>query len=108
MEIESNNNKIKNQKKHRKSVFFLGFLCFLLLFVMKKKKNYQKRYLHNPRTTPSTSKSVKHSSVQGWTISGDRTTHGTTAYKQKYETVAFFKACAKACASQPRVQPYGF
>ena len=41
-------------------------------------------------------------------ISGDRTTHGTTAYKQKYETVAFFKACAKACASQPRVQPYGF
>ena len=26
-----------------------------------------KKTLHNPRTTPSTSKSVKHSSVQGWT-----------------------------------------
>ena len=29
-----------------------------------------KKSLHNPRTTPSTSKSVKHSSVQGWTIIG--------------------------------------
>ena len=31
------------------------------------KKSYLKKSLHNPRTTPSTSKSVKHSSVQGWT-----------------------------------------
>ena len=31
------------------------------------KKSYHKKSLHNPRTKPSTSKSVKHSSVQGWT-----------------------------------------
>ena len=41
-------------------------------------------------------------------ISGDRTTHGTTAYKQKYETVAFLRLVLRLVRHNPRVQPHGF
>ena len=41
-------------------------------------------------------------------FSGDCTTHGTTLYKQKYETVVCLRVVLRLVRYNPRVQPHGF
>ena len=81
-----------------------------ILFVMEE-KTYQQKNPAQPSYNPQHKQKCEtfvSTRLDNHRFSGDRTTHCTTAYKQKYETVAFLRLVLRLVRHNPAYNPMVF